>query len=338
MFPFLDFIMLRLFVRQCVFTKTVPAYTKPLLQTTSLSLQIQNDYHGNRSYMARKSKKPKTKNLFNAVERLSSLKRGERYKDRYTDKYGRRSEKFVPVHKLPAPRWAWDGDLTKESSDFLKDINTENNEALEQDLIKYNPLKDKDWPLEEWSENSLRIGAIGVKLGVQRMWLKDGTAVNTTLIQIQDCNVIKYFSKDEYNGRSAAVILGARNATPFYRNENYLKFCLDAGVPIKQKCYRFIISENARLKPGTPIKASHFRVGQYVDCCAKTVGYGFQGVMQRFHAKGGKATHGNHGWHRRIGSIGDRSGHVTKGRTMPGQLGGTYETVKKLKILRINHR
>lgn len=53
------------------------------------------------------------------------------------------------------------------------------------------------------------------------------------------------------------------------KNETYDKFCLDAGVPVKAKCFRFVVTENAALKPGTPLTAMHFRPGQYVDCTAK---------------------------------------------------------------------
>jgi len=34
--------------------------------------------------------------------------------------------------------------------------------------------------------------------------------------QILECNVIKYFSKDDYNKVTAAILVGAKNTTPFY--------------------------------------------------------------------------------------------------------------------------
>ncbi|XP_039254978.2 large ribosomal subunit protein uL3m-like [Styela clava] len=294
-------------------------------------------YHGNRKFMKVRSKH-KSRNLFAPVENVHAVRRGERFNRRYTDKYGVRSDKFVPPHKLPAPRWNWDYDLTKKSASTLHGVHSDNVVKFNQDIVDNNPLKDKQWELGTWEPWSKRCGAVGIKLGVQYMWLKNGTCVSSTLIQILDCHVIKYFSKEEYNGRIAAALIGAKNASPFYRGEKYHQFCLDAGVPVKEKCFRFLITENARLKPGTPIYATHFRVGQSVDLLAKSIGYGFAGVMQRWHMKGGPASHGATKWHRRIGSLADRSGRVVKGRRMPGQLGGTYETAYGRRIFRINTR
>jgi len=304
-----------------------------------VSQQQQRLYHGNSRYKAFRTSKKKPRNVFTPMETLHNLKRGEKYIDRYTDKYMKRSEKFVPVSKLPAPRWNWDYDLTEENTEFLQDaVNVNNNKLMMQHQSSL--LNDEELPLQQWSPESIRCGAVGIKLGVHPIWFKDGQYANCTLIQILECHAIKYFSKDEYNGRSAAMLVGAKNGSTFYRNEKYSKFCLDAGVPVKRKCFRFIISEDAKLKPGTEIKASHFRPGQFVDCTAKSIGYGMQGVMQRWKFKGGPSdSRGSHKFHRRPGAIGSgRSGHVDKGKKMPGQLGGTYETTKALKVLRINTR
>lgn len=300
----------------------------------------QRSYHGNSRYKAFRSSKKKARNVFTPMETLHNLQRGEKQINRYTDKYMARSDKFVPVSKLPAPRWNWDYDLTEENTEFLQQAVKDNNQRLMQLQREQSLLNDEEWPVTAWTPDSLRCGAVGIKLGVHPLWFKDGSYANCTLLQILECHAIKYFSKDEYNGRSAAMLVGAKNGSTFYRNEKYSKFCLDAGVPVKRKCFRFIVSEDAALKPGTEITASHFRTGQYVDCTAKSVGYGMQGVMQRWQFKGGPADNrGSHKFHRRPGAIGSgRSGHVDKGKKMPGQLGGTYETIKALKVLRINTR
>lgn len=33
---------------------------------------------------------------------------------------------------------------------------------------------------------------------------------------MQDCHVIKYLSKEEHDGRSAALVVGGKNVSPFY--------------------------------------------------------------------------------------------------------------------------
>ncbi len=55
---------------------------------------------------------------------------------------------------------------------------------------------------------------------------------------------------------------------------------------------------------GTPLSVNHFRVGDYVDVQAKTVGHGFQGVVKRWGFKGGPASHGATKFHRRPGATG----------------------------------
>nr|XP_002125651.1 39S ribosomal protein L3, mitochondrial-like [Ciona intestinalis] len=300
---------------------------------------LKKHYHGNKKYMALRTKRGagQPKNVFASVPTLHALKRGEQYAVRYTDKYGVRSDKFVPKGKLPAPRWHWDYDLTDENKSFLKEISNDGNiEMLQQ--ARQSPLKDSDWPVLPWQPGSKRCGAVGIKLGVHPIWFKDGTYANCTLIQIQDCHVIKYFSKEEYNTKTAAVIIGGKNASPFYKNEKYHEFCREAGVPVKAKCFRFLISENAALKPGTEITAMHFKPGQFVDCTAQSIGYGFQGVIQRWHFAGGHARKDKK-WMRRPGSIGgSQIGWVMKGKKMAGQLGGTNEITRGLKVLRINTR
>ena len=34
--------------------------------------------------------------------------------------------------------------------------------------------------------------------------------------KVQDCHIIKYLPKEEYNGHSAALVVGGKNASPFY--------------------------------------------------------------------------------------------------------------------------
>ena len=295
-------------------------------------------YHGNRGFLAKRHRKPSAKNIFSPIETMHALRRGEKYIDRYTDQYGRRSEKFVPRHKLPAPRWHWDYDLTEENASFLKRMAFSQNNNEEKKELPKSPLNDEEWPIHPWSDGSKRCGAVGIKLGVHPLWFKDGTYANCTLIQIADCHVVKYFSKEEYNGKTASALVGCKSASPFYRNEKYHEFCQEAGIPIKAKCFRFFMTEDAAIKPGTPITAMHFRPGQYVDCIAKSIGYGFQGVVQRWHMAGGPAGR-NKGWMRRGGAIGShKRGYVQKGKKMPGQLGGTMEVTRGLKVLRINTR
>ncbi|XP_058233404.1 large ribosomal subunit protein uL3m-like isoform X1 [Hemibagrus wyckioides] len=230
----------------------------------------------------------------------------------------------------------WDEHLTADNVEFLKRDVAEDYSRLT--AAKLNPLKDEPWPRHEWEEQSRRVGLVAVKLGMMPMWTKSGDRHVVTMLQVQDCHVIKHMPKDEYDGRSAALVVGAKNVSPFYRSVEYLEKFQNAGVPPKQKLTTFRVTENAVIKPGTPLYAAHFRPGQYVDITAKTIGKGFQGVMKRWGFKGQPATHGQTKTHRRPGSLGPGGdpAKVFKGKKMPGRMGNVYDTAFGLKVWRVN--
>ncbi len=50
----------------------------------------------------------------------------------------------------------------------------------------------------------------------------------------------------------------------------YLDLFKNSGVPPKRKLTKFMVTPNAAVQPGTPLYATHFRVGDYVDVGAHT--------------------------------------------------------------------
>ncbi|MBN3287862.1 RM03 protein, partial [Polyodon spathula] len=155
---------------------------------------------------------------------------------------------------------------------------------------------------------------------------------------VQDCHVLKYTPKEEHDGISAALVVGAKNVSPFHRTEDSMEMFRNAGVPPKQKITFFKVSDNAIIKPGTPLYAAHFRPGQYIDVTAKTIGKGFQGVMKRYGFKGQPASHGQTKTHRRPGASGPGGdpARVFPGKKMPGKMGNVYDTAHGLKVWRVN--
>lgn len=89
------------------------------------------------------------------METLHNLQRGEKQINRYTDKYMARSDKFVPVSKLPAPRWNWDYDLTEENTEFLQQAVKDNNQRLMQLQREQSLLNDEEWPVTAWTPGSV---------------------------------------------------------------------------------------------------------------------------------------------------------------------------------------
>lgn len=92
------------------------------------------------------------------------------------------------------------------------------------------------------------------------------------------------------------------------------------------------------LPPGTPLLASHFSPGQYVDVTGSSVGKGFQGVMKRWGFRGQPATHGTSKSHRSPGGTGacQDPGKVWKGKKMAGRHGARRVTVQSLMVAKVD--
>ncbi|KAJ8268292.1 hypothetical protein COCON_G00134640 [Conger conger] len=239
------------------------------------------------------------------------------------------------VRTIKSSTW-WDEHLSEENSSFLRELIPE--EYNSQTASKLNPLKDEPWPRHQWEKGSSRVGLVALKLGMMPIWTKSAERQVVTMLQVLDCHVIKYLPKEEYDGRAPALIVGGKNVSPFYRSEEDMEVFRNAGVPPKQKMTTFKVSDNAILKPGTPLYAAHFRPGQYVDITARTIGKGFQGVMKKHGFKGQPASHGQTKTHRRPGASGPGGdpAKVWKGKKMPGRMGNVFSTTHGLKVWRVN--
>ncbi|KAK7114161.1 large ribosomal subunit protein uL3m-like [Littorina saxatilis] len=232
--------------------------------------------------------------------------------------------------------------LTGDNEDFVQEVigDTYRN----QDSM----LKEDPWPRQEYHRNTRRTGVVAIKLGVVPQWTKEGHKFFTTLLQVIDNHVIRYTPPEEFEKTSGwkpwwgqrfgSVVVGAMSSDPRNFSKAYNNLFTEAGVPPKKKLTRFLVTPDAAIQPGTPLTAMHFRAGDHVDVQAKTIDYGFQGVVKRWGMKGMPASHGVTKAHRKMGSTGgggDKSG-IWKGKKMPGHMGDKWRILKGLKIWRIN--
>lgn len=281
---------------------------------------------------------------------INSLIKGGEFDKTYRDverDYGTaiqaRSPLFVPRAKLAAPRFVWDETLTDENKFLVEEKLREESDFLNQKKLPTLCENDEDEELwmapKEYNEHSLRVGLIGKKIGVTNYWdQKTGFRKTCTLIQVPDNHVLRYFPKDEFNGLTAACIVGAGDGMGLMKNEVYNQYCRDAGVPVKSKCFRFVCTEDAALLPGTRIHLGHYRPGDFVDFRVKTVGYGHLDAMQRWHAGGGPELDRG-GFKRGIGAISSEGmAGVIRGKKMAGKVGNTFENARGRRILRINYK
>lgn len=271
----------------------------------------------------------------------------------------KRVSRHKPFWHIKKLNKAVDEPVTGENKEFLKDL-------LEE---KYKgPLKKEIAPFNNsegvWKPWSRRCGVLGVKIGVQPLWLKNGGKILTTMLHVSDNHVVRVNPRDHYdtsyrglqdqrpvyttkakNGQQtraeliAMVVVGSESTDPQKFTKDYCGLFTDSGVMPKRHLARFPVTENAILQPGTPLTASHFTVGQWVDVFGRTQERGFQGGMQRWGFKGMPATMGVTKSHRRIGAIGSGrdKGRVWPGQKMPGNVGGMFRWMCGLRVWRINH-
>lgn len=240
---------------------------------------------------------------------------------------------------------------------YDENLTTQNEEFFQQFLKeKYSldkgasPLKVEPWNVSEtFSEGTQRTGILGKKLGHFPMWTKTGKRLITTCLMISDNHVVKYHSPEEYAkiGRPVdktryagmgCIVVGSDSEDPRKFTAEYNGLFNESGIMPKKKLTRFFVTHDARIEPGTPLLASHFRPGMYVDIYGKTIEFGFSSLRRRFQLKLGRDSHGVTKAHNRIGSIGRgrKWAGPLKGMKMPGHHGGERHVYPGLKVWRVN--
>lgn len=240
----------------------------------------------------------------------------------------------------------YDENLTSRNEEFFQQFLKEKY-SLDKGA---SPLKVEPWNSNEtFIEGTQRTGLLGKKLGVFPMWTKQGHRILTTCIMVSDNHVVNYHSPEEYAKIARPVdkiryaglgcmVVGSDSEDPRKFTAEYNGLFNVSGVLPKRKLTRFFVTHNSRIEPGTPLLASHFRPGMYVDIYGKTTEQGLAGVRQRFKLKLGRDTHGVTKAHNRIGSIGRGRKWCgpLKGAKMPGHLGGERRISPGLRIWRVN--
>ena len=180
-------------------------------------------------------------------------------------------------------------------------------------------------------------GLIGKKLGMTSVFMKDGTYVPCTILEVPDNYVVQIRTK-ERDGYEA-VQLGAYDKKTQRVNKPLLKHFEKAGVSPKYYLKEFEYDNISELKPGDVLKVEElFTEGEYVNVRAKSKGKGFQGVVKRHNFAGvGGRTHGHHNRERAPGSLGAASfpSRVFKGKKLPGRMGYKMVMVRNLEVVKI---
>ena len=188
---------------------------------------------------------------------------------------------------------------------------------------------------------SKKLGLIGRKIGMTRVYLDNGVSIPVTAIEVAPA-VVTQVRTPERDGYSA-VQIGAIDAKPRRATFQIMGHDDKAGTGPKAVHveYRMEPAEAGAFELGQDLSVDHFSNVKYVDVTGTSKGKGFAGTMKRHNFKGLRASHGVERKHRSPGSIGGHatnrgfSGKLKKGKKMNGQLGNERVTVRNLDVVRV---
>jgi large subunit ribosomal protein L3 len=172
-------------------------------------------------------------------------------------------------------------------------------------------------------------GLIGRKLGMTRVFTEDGASVPVTVIEAGPCRVLQV--------REGSVQLGYGARPPQRTTRAELGHAKAATLEAAPRVLREFGANQQSYKPGDTVTVGIFAAGELVKVTGTTKGRGFQGLVHRYGAGGGPATHGNTR-HRKPGSIspGTDPSRVIKGKRMPGHMGAARHTELGLRVVKID--
>ena len=185
---------------------------------------------------------------------------------------------------------------------------------------------------------SNRLGLLGRKVGMMRVFTDDGDAIPVTVLDVSN-NRVTQVKTEQTDGYSAIqVAFGERKASRVTKPEagHLAKAGVEAGEILKE--FRVAADVASGFKPGAQVPVTTFAVGQLVDVQGTSIGKGFAGTIKRHNFKSQRASHGNSRSHNVPGSISmaQDPGRVFPGKKMSGQRGDVTKTVQNLDVIRID--
>jgi len=180
-----------------------------------------------------------------------------------------------------------------------------------------------------------KIGLLGKKIGMTRIYSEEGAAIAVTVIETGPCIVLqkKTVGNDGYN----AIQVGFNAKKESRVNKPAKGHAKASGSVGFYHIKEFRVSDPDQYQVGQSIVITDiFKVGDIIDVTGTSKGRGFQGVVKRYGFKGGRMTHGSM-FHRAPGSIGCSAwpSRVIKGKRMPGHMGSEQVTKKSVTIMDI---
>jgi large subunit ribosomal protein L3 len=184
----------------------------------------------------------------------------------------------------------------------------------------------------------MKIGLIGRKRGMTRVFTEAGDSVPVTVIEVDPNRVAQVKTEDTDGYRSIQVTIGRRRANLI--NKPVAGHFAKAGVEAGEGLWELRLPQDADEAPeaGSELTVDMFEPGERVDVTGTSKGKGFAGTVKRHNFRMQDATHGNSLSHRAPGSIGQcqTPGRVFKGKKMAGQMGDERVTTLNLEVVRVD--
>ena len=178
-------------------------------------------------------------------------------------------------------------------------------------------------------------GILGEKLGMTRIFAKNGESIPVTVILAGPCQVIqkKTIEKDGYN----AVQLGFKEVKEKKVSKPIANHLSKYKVKPIKYIREFKVIDSNKYSSGAELRVDIFKEGDKVDIVGISKGKGFAGAIKRHNFSGGPKTHGQKEYFRSVGSIGATdAARVFKGQKLPGHMGADRVTVKNIEVVKID--
>ena len=185
---------------------------------------------------------------------------------------------------------------------------------------------------------SNRLGLLGRKVGMLRIFTDDGDAIPVTVLDVSNNRVAQVKTEETDGYVSLQVTYGNRRASRVTKPVagHLAKAGVEAGEIIKE--FRVTAETAAEFKAGSVIPVTLFVAGQKVDVQGTSIGKGYAGTIKRHNFGSQRASHGNSRSHNVPGSISmaQDPGRVFPGKRMTGHMGDETVTTQNLDIVRVD--
>jgi large subunit ribosomal protein L3 len=186
---------------------------------------------------------------------------------------------------------------------------------------------------------AFRLGLVGRKVGMTRVFTEDGESIPVTVLDMSDNRVTQVKTPETDGYAAVQLTFGNRRASRVTKPlaGHFSKAGVQSGRVLKE--FRLDPAKASEFTPGAVVPVETvFEPGQQVDVTGTTIGKGFAGNIKRHHFSSQRASHGNSVSHRAPGSIGQAQdpGRIFPGKRMAGHLGDVTRTIQNLDVVRVD--